>query len=78
MIAAIDTEALVELVWAAPLAAITVAITFALFIHGASRATDLRRSGGSARSTAYGVLAVLAGLAFTGTVAAGVAVIVAG
>ena len=75
MLAAVDTKALLQLVWVAPLAALTVALTFSLVIHGAARSSDARRAGRSAAATAYGALAVLAALAFAAAVLFGVLVI---
>ena len=73
-LAAIDTDALFELVWAAPLATIGVALTFSLCVHGAARSSDARRAGNAGLATAYGALTVLAGLAFGVTVIVGVLV----
>lgn len=75
MLASIDSGALLELAWAAPLAAITVSLTFSLCIHGAARASDSRRDGRAGAATIYGALAVLAGVAFAATVVFGVLVI---
>lgn len=44
---ATDTAALVELVWAAPLAALAVTVAWALVIRGSTRAADARRDGRS-------------------------------
>jgi hypothetical protein len=74
-LAAIDTDALTQLIWAAPLAAITVSLAFSLCIHGAARASDSRRDGRAGAATIYGALAVVAGLAFAATVVFGVLVI---
>jgi hypothetical protein len=74
-LAAIDTDALLELAWVAPLAALAVSLTFSLLIHGAARASDSRRAGRAGAATAYGVLAIVAGLAFAATVVFGVIVI---
>ena len=78
MIAAVDTSALFELAWVAPLAVIVVSVSYALCVLGATRASDRRRAGHSGAATAYGVLAVLAGLAVAAECAAGIAVIVNG
>lgn len=77
MIAAIDTGKLFELVWAAALAAVAVAICFSLVIIGAARAEDCRRNRRSGSATAYATLSVLAGLAFLGIAAFGITVITA-
>ena len=75
-LAAIDWGKLFELVWAAGLAGIAVAVIFAALIVGATRASDHRRAGKGSAATAYGALAALAGLAFAGGVAFGISVIV--
>jgi hypothetical protein len=76
MTAAIDWGQLFELVWAAAVAGIAVAVIFAALIVGATRASDHRRSGNGASATAYAALAALAGLAFAAGVAFGISVIV--
>ena len=75
--AAIDWGQLFELVWAAAAAGVAVAITFATVIVGATRAADCRRSERSAAAMAYGALAVLAAVAFSGGVVFGISIIVA-
>lgn len=42
---ATDTAALLQLVWAAPLAALTVTVAWGLVIWGSTRAADARRDG---------------------------------
>ena len=75
-LAAIDWGKLFELVWAAALAGIAVAVIFATLIVGATRASDHRRAGNGSVATAYAALAALAALAFAGGVVFGVSVIV--
>jgi uncharacterized membrane protein len=75
--AAIDWGRLLELVWAAALAGVAVAVCFALIILGAARASDSRRADRGVPATAYGALSVVAALAFVGGVAFAVAVITA-
>jgi hypothetical protein len=75
MLAEIDTKALLQLAWVAPLATLAVAVTFSLVIHGVARSNDSRRAGKSGSATAYGVLAVVAGLAFAAAVIFGVLII---
>lgn len=45
MIGAVDTDALLELVWAAPLATLTVTIAWGMVVYGSTRAADARREG---------------------------------
>ena len=75
MLAEIDTKGLLELAWVAPLATLAVAVTFSLVIHGVARSSDSRRAGKAGVATAYGVLAVVAGLAFAAAVVFGVLII---
>jgi hypothetical protein len=77
MIAAIDTGKLFELVWAAALAGVTVAVCFSLVIIGVARAEDCRRNRRAGSATAYATLSVVAGVAFLGIAAFGIAVIAA-
>ena len=77
MIASIDVGRLFELVWAAALASIAVAICFSLVIIGAARAEDCRRNRRRGSATAYGALSLVAGLAFLGIVAFAITVITA-
>ena len=75
MTAAIDVGQLFELVWAAALATIAVAICFSLVIIGAARAGERRRNSRAGSATAYAVLSVLAGAAFLGIVVFAISVI---
>ena len=74
--AAIDWGQLFELVWAGALAGVGVAVTFAVLILGATRASDSRRADNGTAATAYMALAALAALVFAGTVVFGISVIV--
>jgi len=64
MLAEIQWDMIGELLWAAPLAALAVSITFSLMIMS------------SARAMLYSVVALVSGLAFTAVVVFGVGVIV--
>jgi hypothetical protein len=75
--AAIDWGKLFELVWAGALAGVAVAVTFALMILGATRATDARRADRGGVAMGFAALAVLSGLLFVGGVVFGISVIVA-
>ena len=77
MIAAIDPGQLFELVWAAALAAIAVAICFSLVIIGAARAEDCRRNRRNGSATAYAALSVLSGIVFLGIAVFAISVITA-
>jgi hypothetical protein len=75
MIAAIDVGKLVELVWAAALAGVAVAVCFSVVIIGATRAGECRRNRRSGSATAYAALSAVAGAAFLGIVIFGISVI---
>jgi hypothetical protein len=74
-LAAIDTGKLLELVWAAALAGVAVAVCFSLVIIGYARAEDCRRNRRSGSATAYAALSVLATVGFLGIVVFGISVI---
>ena len=74
-VAAIDWGQLLELVWAAALAGVAVAVCFALIILGAARSSESRRNDRAVAATAYGALSVIATVVFLGGVAFAVAVI---
>jgi hypothetical protein len=74
-LADIDTDALLQLVWAAPVAALTVMTTFSIVIHGVARSNDSRRAGKNGAATGYAALAVVAAVAFAAAVIFGVFVI---
>jgi hypothetical protein len=75
MIAAIDVGTLFELVWAAALASIAVAVSFSLVIIGVARAEDCRRNRRRGSATAYFALSVVSGLAFLGIAVFAISVI---
>jgi hypothetical protein len=56
----IDTAALLKLLYTSLAAGVSVAIVFSLAILGATRSSDMRRSGRGAASNAYVALTVLA------------------
>ena len=64
MIAAVDTSALLELVWAAPLAVLTVTVAWGLVIRGSARAVDARREGQTGVAAFNAFLALIGGLMF--------------
>ena len=75
-LAAIDWDKLLELVWAAAVAGIAVAIVFATLILGATRASDERRAGRGVPAATYTALAALGVVGFTAGVVFGILVIV--
>ncbi len=57
MIATVDTSALLELVWAAPLAVLTVTVAWALVVRGSTSAADARRAGRTAAAVLHALVA---------------------
>jgi hypothetical protein len=75
-LAAVDTEGLLELVLAAPVAVVVVAITFALALRGTAKASEAGRAGENGTALLWAALGLIAGLAFIGFVVFGIAIIV--
>lgn len=71
---ATDTAALLELVWAAPLAALTVTIASGLVIWGSTRAADARRDGRTGLATLHLGVAAIGAALFTAAVVFGIVV----
>jgi hypothetical protein len=76
VIGAIDTNALLELVWAAPLAVLAVTVSWGLVVNGVTRAVEARRDGRVAVAGAYAVLAVAGGALFTAAVVSGLLIMI--
>jgi threonine/homoserine/homoserine lactone efflux protein len=77
MIAAIDLGQLFELVWAAAIAGIVVAVCFSLVIIGVTRAEDCRRNRRGGSATAYAALSAISGAVFIGIAVFAISVITA-
>ncbi len=77
MTAAIDSGALLELVWAAPLAALTVTIAWGLVVWGSTRAAQARRDGRSGLATLHLGVAAAGAILFLAAVAFGLIVMTA-
>jgi threonine/homoserine/homoserine lactone efflux protein len=75
MIPAIDFGQLFELVWAAAVASVAVAISFSLVIIGAARAEDCRRNRRAGSATLYAALSIVAGVVFIGIAVFAISVI---
>jgi hypothetical protein len=60
IVATIDWDALLEVVWSAALAGVGVTAAFGIAILGVTRAVDLRRGGQGAAATAAGLVGLLA------------------
>ena len=74
---ATDTAALLELVWAAPLAAVAVTIAWGLVVWGSTRAADARRDGRTGIATLHLGVAVFGAALFTAAVVFGLIVMTA-
>jgi hypothetical protein len=74
MTAAIDTSALLQLVWAAPLAVLVVTLAWGMVVHGSTRAIDARRTGAGVRAGAHLLVAVAGGALFCAALVEGVVI----
>ena len=73
--AAIDTSALLKMLYSSLLASIFVAVVFSTALLGAIRASDMRRAGRAVAATAYTVLAALGLLLASGAIVYGLVLI---
>jgi len=73
-IAAVDTSALLELAWAAPLAVLVVTVSFGLVVRGATRAYEARREGQSVAAGLNVLVAVLGAALFVTALVVGLIV----
>jgi hypothetical protein len=76
VIAAINTDALLELVWAAPVAVLAVTVSWGLVVNGVTRAVEARRDGRVAVAGAYAALAFAGGALFTAAVVFGLLIMI--
>ena len=74
MIATVDSGALLELAVAAPLAALTVVISWGMVVYGTARAGEARRDGRTGTAVVHFALAALGGLIFTTAIVFGLIV----
>ena len=74
MLASVDWDALLEVVWTSMAAGIALVVAASLGILGVTRAATHRREGRGAHATAFAGLAVIAALACTVGVVAAVTV----
>jgi thiol:disulfide interchange protein len=72
--AAIDFNALGQVIWVSIVAGVGVTVLFAIVIHSADKAGDARRQGQEGTAVAYGALAVAALIVFLGVTVFGVIV----
>jgi hypothetical protein len=73
--AAIDTTALLKMVYSSLLASVFVAVVFSTALLGAIRASDSRRAGRGAAATAYAAVAVVGVLLASGVIVYGLVLI---
>ncbi len=71
MTGAVDVDALLELVWAAPLAALTVTFAMGLVVFGSTRAADAHRDGRSALAALHVAVALLGAALFAAAIGYG-------
>ncbi|MEA2194662.1 MAG: hypothetical protein QOG42_1096 [Solirubrobacteraceae bacterium] len=74
MIASVDSGALLELVWAAPLAAIVVVTAWGLVVYGTARAGEARRNGQTGSAALHVAIATLGGALFVTAIVLGLIV----
>jgi hypothetical protein len=75
VIAAIDTDALLELVWAAPLAVLAVTVSFGMVVHGTTRAIESSRDGRSMAAGMHAVVALAGAALFLAAVVFGLVIV---
>jgi len=73
--AAIDTAALLKMLYSSLLASLLVAVVFSTALLGAIRASDMRRAGRGGAATAYAVLAAVGVLIAGGVIVYGLVLI---
>jgi Na+/H+-dicarboxylate symporter len=73
--AAIDTTALLKMLYSSLLASLVVAVVFSTALLGAIRASDMRRAGRGGAATAYAVLAAVGVLIAGGVIVYGLVLI---
>jgi hypothetical protein len=72
VVLAVAASDLLEVIWVSLAAGIGITLAFSLVVLGSARSTEARRSGHSAASTAYAVLAGAALVGFAAAVVLGV------
>ena len=77
MIWSVDSQALLELLWAAPLAALSVTIAWGLVIYGSARAVEARRDGRTGLMVIHATTAFAGAALFTAAVVVGLIIMTA-
>jgi hypothetical protein len=75
MIGAIDIDALLELVWAAPLSVLAVTVAWGMVVHGSTRALEARRDRRSLAAGGHMVLSLAGAALFTAAVVLGLVIV---
>jgi len=75
ILASIDAGALLKMFYASLAAGVGVAVVFSVAIMGATRSSDLRRTGRTGAATAFAALAVVGIVLATGIVAYGMVLV---
>jgi hypothetical protein len=76
VIGAIDGGSLLQLLWAAPLAVLSVTVAWGLVIRGTTGAVEARRDGRTARAGAHVLVAVAGAALFAAAVAFGLLIMI--
>jgi hypothetical protein len=76
VIATVDTDALLELAWAAPLAVLAVTVAWGLVIRGTALALEARRDGRSAAAALHALVAVAGGALFMAALVVGLLIMI--
>jgi hypothetical protein len=76
MIATLDTDALLQLVWVAPLAVATVTVAYGLLVIGTVRAVEARRDGRGLAAGAFVAVAVAGAVLFGAAIVFGLTVMI--
>lgn len=71
MIAALDSDALRQLVWAAPLAVLAVTVAWGMVVHGATRVAEASREGRARAAALYAVEALTGAVLFAAAIVIG-------
>ena len=77
MIATVDSGALLELAWAAPVAALIVVIAWGVVVYGTARAGEARRDGQNAVAVIHVAMAALGFAVFVAAIVFGLIVMTA-
>ena len=75
MVATLDWDALLTVIWTALLAGIAVPAAYGLVILGATRALDLGRQGRAGEAVVYGLIGTLGGATVVSAIVFGIVVL---